>query len=169
MKFKLYIFIFIYSANFTFFLRLLLSFISIICSGSSIMLEEYLYTDPMDISSILNPEPEPLQGSGSEGERSGGPQPQGEGSGSVDSNTQRFDTTKLGNYLQQYIGSNLNKTNLDIKYNLKYNYTGEQSLSRILAHVKSEHLTFFAKQFGKTPVNERLINRIIGLNKNYHD
>lgn len=159
-------FICIYSANFLFFLHLFLRFVCMICSGPLITLD-ILHSNPMDLSSILNPEPS--QGSGSEGGGSGGPQPQGGGSGFVDNTTQISDTTKLGNHLQQYIGENLNKTGLDTRYSLRYNYTGEQNLSRILAHVKSEHSTFFAKQFGRTPVTERLINRIIGLNKNYYD
>lgn len=134
-------------------------------------LQEFMFTKPFSFETILNPsvstEPVSTESSGNSGVGPGGSS--GGGSSSVNNPTQVFDTTKLGNHLENYTGQTMNKTGLDLKYTLKYQNTNQGDLSRILAHVKLEHSGFFGKNMGTTPVTERLVSCIKDLNKNYYN
>jgi hypothetical protein len=131
--------------------------------------EGFISTNPFSIESILNPEPVSTESSGSQGTGdSGGGSGGGSGGNSSSIDTiPMYDTTKLANHLEKYVGHKLHSTNLLINKNPSELKSSYHNISRIFANVKLENPSFFNKNLGGTMVNSVLIRCIRDLNKNY--
>lgn len=82
-----------------------------------------------------------------------------------------YDTTRLADRLLLHRGGTLHSTGLLLRdnpaINDTYYYRTNNNLSYILHNVKVDHPGFFQRYTGATRVDDRLINAIRGLRKNY--
>jgi hypothetical protein len=116
-----------------------------------------------------------------QGSSSGGGPSQPEGGGPSESEGSNIpyednvsdvkDTTRLANYLTSRQGRNFRATSIILPS--PYNSTSRldpESLdaNRICAHIYKEHPGFFSKDPARTMINNKLINVIADLNKNYN-
>ena len=110
-------------------------------------------------------------GGGSPQPEGGGPsQPEGTNIPPEDNISDVKDTTRLANYLTSRQGRNFRGTSIVLP--CPFNSTSRldpESLdaNRICAHIYKEHPGFFTKDPARTMINEKLINVITDLNKNY--